>query len=150
MDLQFKNQVKWLTDWFTESFSIRVVIASYLWILLNHFYWLAKKHYLEKNDYQALCTQLATLIQEAIHFRLELQNKGNAQNVAFLLGNSQFNLLLWNSGCRAGIFLLKVNNRNTRKRCEICSKLTIKIPERRQWRLLVSLLLTLNIFHTLF
>ena len=29
--------------------------------------------------------------------------------------------------------LLKVNNRDTRKRCEICSKLTIEIPERRQW-----------------
>ena len=28
----------------------------------------------------------------------------------------------------AGIYLLKVNNRNTRTRCEICSKLTIKIP----------------------
>ena len=40
----------------------------------------------------------------------------------------------------AGIYLLKVNNRNTRKRCEICSKLTIKIPERR----LVFLLLTLS------
>ena len=34
----------------------------------------------------------------------------------------------------AGIYLLKVNNRNTRKRCEICSKLTIKTPNRRQWR----------------
>ena len=33
-----------------------------------------------------------------------------------------------------GIYLLKVNNRNTRKRWEMCSKLTIKIPERRQWR----------------
>ena len=30
-----------------------------------------------------------------------------------------------------GIYLLKVNNRNTRTRCEICSKLTIKTPERR-------------------
>ena len=28
----------------------------------------------------------------------------------------------------AGIYMLKVNNRNTRTRCEICSKLTIKIP----------------------
>ena len=28
----------------------------------------------------------------------------------------------------------KVNNRNTRTTCEICSKLTIKTPERRQWR----------------
>ena len=28
--------------------------------------------------------------------------------------------------CLANIYLLKVNNRNTRKRCEICLKLTIK------------------------
>ena len=27
-----------------------------------------------------------------------------------------------------GIYMFKVNNRNTRKRCEICSKLTIKTP----------------------
>ena len=30
-----------------------------------------------------------------------------------------------------GICLFKVNNKNTRTRCEICSKLTIKTPERR-------------------
>ena len=29
------------------------------------------------------------------------------------------------------IYLFKVNNRNTRTRCEICSKLRIKTPERR-------------------
>ena len=59
----------------------------------------------------------------------------------------------------AGIYLLKVNNRNTRASSEICSKLTIKTPVRRQWRrsdvfivnfehisqlTLVLLLLTLN------
>ena len=58
-----------------------------------------------------------------------------------------------------GIYLLNVNNRNTRTRCEICSKLTIKTPVRRYWRrsgvfvvkfkpishlVLVFLLLTLN------
>ena len=31
----------------------------------------------------------------------------------------------------ANIYLFKVNNRNTRKRCEIGSKLTTKTPERR-------------------
>ena len=31
----------------------------------------------------------------------------------------------------ANIYLLKVKNRNTRKRREICSKLTIKTPQRR-------------------
>ena len=30
----------------------------------------------------------------------------------------------------AGNYMFKVNNRNTRTRCEICSKLTIKTPER--------------------
>ena len=52
-----------------------------------------------------------------------------------------------------------ISNRNTRTRCEICSKLKIKIPERRHWHcsgifivnfehishlVLVFLLLTLN------
>ena len=34
----------------------------------------------------------------------------------------------------AGIYLFKVDNRNTRTRCEVCSKLTIKTPERPHWR----------------
>ena len=34
----------------------------------------------------------------------------------------------------ADFHLLKVNNRNTRKRYEICSKRTIKTPKRRHWR----------------
>ena len=41
----------------------------------------------------------------------------------------------------ADMYLLIVNNRNTRTRCEICSELYIQQ---------CSLLLTLNIFHTLF
>ena len=32
----------------------------------------------------------------------------------------------------AGNYMFKVNNRNTRTKCEICSKLTIKVPERHQ------------------
>ena len=34
----------------------------------------------------------------------------------------------------ANTYLFKVNNRNTRKRLEMCSKLTINTSERRQWR----------------
>ena len=40
---------------------------------------------------------------------------------------SKFN----NSYNPAGNYMFKVNNRNTRTRCKICSKLTIKTPERR-------------------
>ena len=32
-----------------------------------------------------------------------------------------------------GNYMFKVNNRNTRTRCKICSKLTLKTPERRYW-----------------
>ena len=34
----------------------------------------------------------------------------------------------------AGTYMFKVNNRNTKTRCKICLKLTIKTPEWRQWR----------------
>ena len=34
-----------------------------------------------------------------------------------------------NSRDPAKIYLFKFNNKNSRKRCEICSKLTIKTPE---------------------
>ena len=37
-------------------------------------------------------------------------------------------------GFQVDIYLLNVNNRNTRTRCEIYSKLTTKTPERRQRR----------------
>ena len=44
----------------------------------------------------------------------------------------------WNfisvSSIPAGIYLLKVSNRNTRTRCEIFSKFTVKAPGRRQRR----------------
>ena len=33
----------------------------------------------------------------------------------------------------ANIYLFKVNKSNTRKKCEICSNLTIKTPEQRNW-----------------
>ena len=44
----------------------------------------------------------------------------------------------------AGIYLLKVNDRNTETRCEICSKLTIKTTERRRRR---SGVFTVNFEH---
>ena len=53
-----------------------------------------------------------------------------------------------NGTFQANIYWFKFNNRNTRKRFEICSKLTTKTQERRHDVVLVFLLLTLNIFHT--
>ena len=63
-------------------------------------------------------------------------------NVGLALEHSHFNLeKMWGSFLRigfmcvvkganpAGIYLLKVKNRNTRARCEICSELTVKTPK---------------------
>ena len=51
-------------------------------------------------------------------------------------------LKIFNRNKPDNTYLLKVNNRNTRKRCEICSKLTIKTSERDVvliiWRLRIS------------
>ena len=65
------------------------------------------------------------------------------------LGNLRNNLCRkFRSIKPANIYLLKSNNRNTRIRCEVCSKLTVNEPERRNDVVLVFLLLTSNIFHT--
>ena len=61
-----------------------------------------------------------------------------------LISLSKFTSINFGIPYPVGIYLLKVNNRNTRTRCEICSKLTIKTMD--NGVVLVSLLLTLNNF----
>ena len=46
----------------------------------------------------------------------------------------------------AGNYMFKVNNKNTRARCEIRSKLTIKTPERHHWH--ISGVFIVNFVHT--
>ena len=95
------------------------------------------------------------LIKTVLKFRgLVINFECSVINVV-ALPNGQF----YTRNFSAGNYLLKVNNRNSRTRCEICSKLTTKTPEGRQWRrsgvfivnfelishlVLVFLLLTLN------
>ena len=68
----------------------------------------------------------------------------------FLIWTSEVLVIISLSGSYlAGIYFFNVSNRNTRKMYEICSKLAIKAPKRCYWRL-VSILLTLNGFYTLF
>ena len=53
----------------------------------------------------------------------------------------------WRLKCfLAGIYLLKFNNRNTRKKYEICSKLTTNTPERLHWNR--SSVFIVNLEHT--
>ena len=54
---------------------------------------------------------------------------GFLKAILYQFGQNQKNNF---SAIPANIYLFKVNNRNIRKRCEICSKLTIKTPARHQ------------------
>ena len=65
----------------------------------------------------------------------------------FSIGIRDASWLLLNSGllCSFNSYLLKVKNRNTRKRCEICSRLTAKKPEWRYWPF--SGVLIVNFWH---
>ena len=65
-------------------------------------------------------------------------------NIFWFIWSNQFNYNFVNylqaSTPPGNIYLFKVNNRNIRKKCEICSKLTMKN----------DVVLTLNICHTFF
>ena len=96
-------------------------------------------------------TQLINLVGLSISIKLKATQK---TLITFLLYISK-DLVKAMKTFPAETFLLKVNDKNTRTRCKICLKLTIKTPER-EWRvfivnfghishlILVSVLLTLN------
>ena len=73
-----------------------------------------------------LSVRLKTLLTKSTfyHFFIILCVLGVA-GACFMMSSYQ------NTIFPAGIYLLKVNNRNTRTSCEVCSKLTIKTPELR-------------------
>ena len=64
--------------------------------------------------------------------KLAIFSKKNFKNTEILktfISERDFNLQY--NACLAKIYLFKVNNRNTRKSCEIVPKQTIKTPQRR-------------------
>ena len=72
---------------------------------------------------------------ENIFFKILLPNSKPVTVETIYRPPSQNNFLELLNSNSPGIYLLKVNNRNFRTRCEICSELTIKIPEASFWYL---------------
>ena len=100
--------------------------------------------------------QMKTKYPKILAFSIKLKELWIRKNfVAFIINLyiilKYIHLRLWNN-IPAGNYMFKVNNTNARIRCEICSELTIKIPERRHivnfkhisHLVLVFLLLTLS------
>ena len=71
------------------------------------------------------------------HRSVTLKEIGKAAIIAVFIRNflKENNLMtVKNIFIQVDIYIFKVNNRKTRTRSEICSKITIKMPERRHWR----------------
>ena len=73
----------------------------------------------DPRNIQHLLVKLAPAFSFDFHFSPAWYFQGSRINVGYF---------------PVSIYRLKVNNRDTRTRCEICSKLTLKTPERRYWR----------------
>ena len=82
-------------------------------------------------------TKATSAIKQQVQFMKKLSNTEVELKKPLLIKRSM--LPIWYHWS-ASNYMFKVNTRNTRTRCEIYSKLTIKIPERRRhWRLKVVL-----------
>ena len=71
--------------------------------------------------------------------RVVFRTLSNIWNRAFWKLRKKISILnIWQNFEYASTNTFKVNNRNTGTRCEICLKLTIKTPDRRQWVSIVN------------
>ena len=86
------------------------------------------------------------LYENHFQLRLKWQNSGSYVFIHVSSVHASLNGFYLPYTYPAGNYIFKVNNKNTRSRCEIYSKLRIKTPED-AIGVVVSLLLTLNIFH---
>ena len=64
----------------------------------------------------------------------EIENIYQCYNFFYVQFRINFSFCTFSRHFLANIYSFKFNHRSIRKRCEICSKLTIKTPEQRQWR----------------
>ena len=110
-----------------------------------------KIFYTTKVDFQEPSSTLKkgvnyVMVQLVNYWTAKFQPMQKMENVIFRKANICFNHVKnsknWRckifqywplKHCPANIYLFKVNNRDTRTKCEIFSKLTVKTPERRHW-----------------
>ena len=77
-----------------------------------------------------MCSLLENIFRKRVFYTCKISN-------AFLSVSCYRLLFITNTSAAsiipASSYMSKANNRNTRTRCQICSKLIIKTQERRQW-----------------
>ena len=121
--LHIKKSQKPLKTYLQAIFTITLIaILNKLQSIINNKNW-------------RLFAKRLLVFEEALKnmFRLQRVDWGKWEKIWRFWCSSEW-FFMWFLLYPASIYLFKANNRNTRTMCEICSKLTIKTPERRRWR----------------
>ena len=91
------------------------------------------------NIYTSESSNLSNLqVLSSLERKILRKTGQNTKKIPELIASVNFSEMKWYhwftiSSLPSGDFMFKVNKRNSRKMCEICSKLTIKTPERRHF-----------------
>ena len=126
----YKN--KWLTSFLIHFFSTQALKAQNG---KESFYWVPKNSLISDIKRQSSNSLLWIFpkipwVESKGEFRIQTNIRART---FFCLRLKRLHHKCLIGSYPAGIYLLKVNNRNTWRRSEICSKLTIKTPERHEW-----------------
>ena len=105
---------------------------AYYWLLLLLIIWLYQSH--AHNLYLTLLEKKKTWSAFSVFLFVLSTRLFEALANSVFSHECYFPLKVAYLTFPANIYLFKVNDRNTRNRCKICSKLTIKTPEQRHWR----------------
>ena len=87
-----------------------------------------------KRRKEQICVLMAKINKKSFKKYDWKKNQDNQEFLKIYKTISYLLQVIGNGEIPVGIYLLRVNTRNTWTRCEICSKLTITTPDRRQWR----------------
>ena len=71
---------------------------------------------------------------QLLSFPIQKSTFHNDQTLKYFNARVWSHILMTSNKTSVDNYMFQVNNRNTRTMYEICSKLTIKTPERRHWR----------------
>ena len=95
-------------------------------VLFSFFYNCFRLHFANIEYFMKSCSELLLQHQQ--------DQQCNSRNISVkvTVDVSILKLVFDHWTCQSNKYIIKVKNRNTKKRCEICLKLTMKTPEQRQ------------------
>ena len=131
IDFQCKSVDSFLYDWnnYLNGVKVSVSFVSKFWIFLQTNRASRNPNTLVMVIFiaMAVCFVAASFVTFVVN---EKTSKVNASTTYKINSNSKLIVKKHYNICPAGNYMFKVNNRNTKPKCEICSELTIKTPER--------------------